>query len=108
VAACPRTPVAGQGGEPPVTTTFAPAPDGTWPQTPTVTRRAYDLTTDDGTGRTTRTVAVYLQRGRALLGVYFAQPAGPQMPVEGQTTIEGIVDVFAKRMAALPTSVVGS
>jgi hypothetical protein len=30
------------------------------------------------------------------------------MPVEGQTTIEGIVGVFAKRLAALPTSVVGS
>jgi hypothetical protein len=28
--------------------------------------------------------------------------------VEGQTTIEGIVGVFARRMAALPTSVVGA
>lgn len=108
VAACPPTPVQGPAGEPPVTTKFsAAAPDANWAQTPTVNRRAYDLTSDNGTGPR-RTVAVYLQRGRVLLGVYFAKPEGAQMPVEGQTTIEGIVAVFAKRLAALPTSVVGS
>jgi hypothetical protein len=108
VAACPPTPVAGPAGEPPITTRFsATAPDANWAQTPGVNRRAYDLTTNDGTTQR-RTVAVYLQRGRVLLGVYFAKPDGAQMPVEGQTTIEGIVGVFAKRMAALPTSVVGS
>ena len=108
VANCPTTPVPGAPGERAVTTRFsATAPDANWAQTPTVNRRAYDLTTDDGTG-SRRTVAVYLQRGRVLLGVYFARPDGPQLPVEGQTTIEGIVGVFAKRLAALPTSVVGS
>jgi hypothetical protein len=54
------------------------------------------------------TIAVYLQRGRALLGVYFSQPDGPNISVEGQTTVEGIVGVFARRLAALPTSVVGT
>ena len=108
VANCPSTPVPGRPGEPAVTTRFsATAPDADWAQTPTVNRRAYDLTSDDGTTQR-RTVAVYLQRGRVLLGVYFAKPEGAQMPVEGQTTIEGIVGVFAKRLAALPTSVVGS
>lgn len=108
VAACPPTPVPGAAGEPAVTTKFsASAPDAGWAQTPTVNRRAYDLTSDDGTGPR-RTVAVYLQRGRVLLGVYFAKPDGAQMAVQGQTTIEGIVGVFAKRLAALPTSVVGS
>ena len=107
VANCPSTPVPGAPGERPVTTRFAAAPDANWPQTPTVNRRAYDLTSDDGTGPR-RTVAVYLQRGRVLLGVYFAKPEGTQLAVEGQTTIEGIVGVFAKRLAALPTSVVGS
>ena len=108
VANCPPTPVPGPAGEPPVTTKFsAAAPDANWAQTPTVNRRAYDLTSDDGSGPR-RTVAVYLQRGRVLLGVYFAKPDGAQMPVEGQTTIEGIVGVFAERLAALPTSVVGS
>ena len=107
VAACPSTPVPGAPRDPAVTTRFAAPPDATWAQTPTVNRRAYDLTSDDGSGPR-RTVAVYLQRGRVLLGVYFARPDGPQMPVEGQTTIEGIVGVFAKRLAALPTSVVGS
>jgi hypothetical protein len=108
VAACPSTPVPGPAGQPPVKTTFNAAPDASWPQVATVSRQAYDLTSDDGSGTPTRTVAVYLQRGRALLGVYFSQPDGPQLAVEGQTTIEGIVGVFARRMAALPTSVVGS
>ena len=108
VAACPPTPVQGPSGQAASTTTFNPAPDAGWPQTPSVNRLAFDLTTDDGTGRTRRTVAVYLQRGRALLGVYFSRPDGPQLPVEGKTTIEGIVGVFAARLAALPTSVVGA
>ncbi len=93
---------------PPAVNRFSPPPDVAWPQTPTVNRLAYDFTTDDGTGRPTRTIAVYLQRGRALLGVYFSQPDGPNITVEGQTTVEGIVGVFAARLAALPTSVVGA
>jgi hypothetical protein len=108
VAACPSTPVPGAAGEPAVTTKFNAAPDTNWAKVATVNRLAYDLTSDDGAGRTTHTVAVYLQRGRALLGVYFSQPDGPQLAVEGQTTMEGIVNVFAKRVAALPTSVVGA
>jgi hypothetical protein len=109
VAACPPTPVQGPGGEPPVTTKFsAGSLDSSWRQTPTVTRLAYDLTIDDGSTPPRRTVAVYLQRGRVLLAVYFAKPDGQQLPVAGQTTIEGIVGVFAARLAALPTSVVGS
>jgi hypothetical protein len=109
VAACPPTPVQGPAGEAPVTTRFsATAPDSGWRQTPNVNRVAYDLTTDDGSGRPRRTIAVYLQRGRVLLGVYFSRPDGPQMAIGGQTTIEGIVGVFAARLAALPTSVVGA
>jgi uncharacterized protein DUF2510 len=108
VAACPSTPVPGAAGEPAVTTRFNPAPDTGWAQVATVNRQAYDLTSVDAAGTGTHTVAVYLQRGRALLGVYFSQPDGPQLAVEGQTTIEGIVNVFAKRVAALPTSVVGA
>lgn len=108
VAACPPTAVPGPAGEPPVATQFHPAPDSAWPQTPTVNRLAYDFMSDDGSGAPRRTVAVYLQRGRALLGVYFPQPDGPQEPVEGRTTIEGIVALFAERLAALPTSVVGA
>lgn len=108
VAACPPTPVQSPVGQPTVVTRFAGAPDTTWPETPSVNRLAFDFTTDDGTGRPRRAVAVYLQRGRALLGVYFAQPDGPQVAVEGQTTIEGIVALFAARLAALPASVVGT
>ena len=91
-----------------MTTTFNAAPDAGWRQVPSVNRRAYDLTTVDGGGQRRRTVAVYLQRGRVLLGVYFSRPEGAQIAVEGQTTIESIVDLFAGRVAALPTSVVGA
>jgi len=107
-AACPSTPVDSPVGEPTAITTFKPAPDGSWPQTPTVARMAFDFTTTDDTGAMTHSIAVYLQRGRALMGVYFFQPDGPQAAVAGQTTVAGIVGVFAGRLAALPTSVVGS
>jgi hypothetical protein len=109
VAACPSTPVQGPTGDPPVTTTFTAAPpDAGWRQVPTVNRRAYDLTIVDERGQRRRTVAVYLQRGRVLLGIYFSRPEGAQLAVGGQTTIESIVNLFAGRVAALPTSVVGA
>jgi len=57
---------------------------------------------------TSHSIAVYLQRGRALVGVYFFEPDGPQAPVAGQTTVAGIVGVFAGRLAALPASVISS
>jgi hypothetical protein len=106
-AACPGEPVPSPVGAPTVTTRFAAAPDGDWPQTDTVTRLAFDLTTTDATGLTRHSIAVYLQRGRVLLGVYFPSPDGPQSPIAGETTIRGIVGVFAGRLAALPASVVG-
>jgi len=105
-AACPTTPVTGPAGGAPAITRFNPRPDANWPQTPTVNRLAFDFTQSTATGDS-HSVAVYLQRGRALLGVYFADPEGAQTAVAGQTTIPGIVGVFAARLAALPASVVG-
>ena len=93
-------------GEPAVTTKFNAAPDGDWPQTPTVNRKAYDFTTVDESGDIAHYVAVYLQRGRALMGVYFPRPDAVPT-VNGKTDIRGVVEVFAERMAALPESVVG-
>ncbi|MDQ6724599.1 MAG: DUF2510 domain-containing protein [Actinomycetota bacterium] len=107
-AACPSTPVQSPDGQSAVITKFNPAPDGSWPQTATVKRLAYDFTTTDASGQATHTIAVYLQRGRALMGVYFFQPDGDQAAIAGQTTVPGIVGVFSGRMAALPSSVVGS
>ena len=104
---CPSTPVPGPTGAS-TTTTFNPAPDSGWPETPTVNRLAFDVTIAEPATPPRRLVAVYLQRGRALLGVYFSQPEGAQTPVEGKSTIQDIVGVFAGRLAALPTSVVGS
>jgi hypothetical protein len=107
VANCPSTPVVSPVGEPTIITQFNGAPDGSWAQTPTVTRQAYDFTSTDDTGTTEHSVAVYLRRGRALMGIYFSDPDSPQVPVKGQDTIQGIASVFAARMAALPSSVVG-
>ena len=56
------------------TTKFNAAPDGAWPQVAGVERRAFDFTTTDDTGQAQRSVAVYLRRGRALMGIYFPQP----------------------------------
>lgn len=106
-ATCPDTPVRSPVGEPAVTTKFNAAPDGDWPQTPTVNRKAYDFTTVDAAGETAHYVAVYLQRGRALMGVYFPRPEAVPA-VAGKTDVRGVVEVFAGRMAALPESVVGS
>jgi hypothetical protein len=106
-AHCPATPVTSPVGEGTAITRFRAAPDGSWPRTPSVERLAYDFdTTDSATGTPTHSIAVYLRRGRALMGVYFAEPDGAQVAVEGKTTIAGIVSVFEARMAKLPASVV--
>ena len=93
-------------GEATVSTHFNAAPDGAWPQVAGVERVAYSFTTTDSSGTTTNSIAVYLRRGRALLGVYFGQPEGPQPAVGGQTTVAGIVNLFENRVAKMPASVV--
>ncbi len=99
---CPATPVVSPVGEDTAATTFRAAPDTSWPRTPTVDRLAYDfVTTSPASGASSHSVAVYLRRGRVLMGVYFAQPDGVQTAVEGRTTIQGIVAVFEARMAKI-------
>jgi hypothetical protein len=105
-AKCPSTPVTSPVGEPTVTTHFNAAPDAAWPQTPTVERAAFDFNATDSSGQAQHSVAVYLRRGRALIGVYFAQPDAPQSELSGQSGMAGIVGVFANRLAQLPASVV--
>jgi hypothetical protein len=105
-ASCPTTPVPSPVGGPTVQTTFSPRPDTAWPQTPTVERTAYDFFITDDQGLTQHSVAVYLRRGRALVGVYFPHADGAQPPVAGKTSIPDIVAVFATRLARLPDSVV--
>jgi hypothetical protein len=106
-AACPNTPVVSPVHEDTATTTFKAAPDGAWPQTPTVDRQAYSfVTTTTSPPATSASIAVYLRRGRVLMGLYFVQPNTAPPTVAGQKTIEGIVGVFAQRLAQLPASVV--
>ena len=101
-------PPPGEAGLPATKTVFNPAPDGSWPATSGVERLAYDFTTTDQQGNTDNSIAVYLRRGRALLGVYFAVPQGTQPAVAGKTTVEGIVGLFEQRLASLPGAVVNA
>jgi hypothetical protein len=64
------------------------------------------VTTADASGQPQHSIAVYLRRGRVLLGVYVPDPDAPQVAVAGQPSIPGIVNVFATRLAQLPASVV--
>ncbi len=107
-AHCPSTPVKSPVGEGTATTKFRAAPDGAWPRTPSVERLAYDMVTTDATTKVPlHSIAVYLRRGRILMGIYFAHPDGPQPAVDGRTTVAGIVAVFEARMAKVPARVAG-
>jgi hypothetical protein len=106
-SACPSTPVVSPVGEPTAVTSFKAAPDASWPRTRSVERLAYSFDTT-ASGTKSPSVAVYLRRGRFLLGVYFPRPGGAQAAVGGKTTIEGIVGGFEARLAQLPASVVNA
>lgn len=101
-ATCPSAPVESPIGEPTVTTKFGPRPDRNWPETPSVNRVAFTFTTADASGQSHPSIAVYLRRDRLLVGVYFSQPDGAQPAINGRTTIEGIVNDFAVRLAKAP------
>jgi hypothetical protein len=106
-AGCPSTPVVSPVGEPTVTTRFNASPDANWPAVATVERLAYDFVSTDSTGQSQRLIGVYLHRGRALVGIYFQTPDAAQPAIGGQTTVAGIVNLIATRLAALPASVTG-
>jgi hypothetical protein len=105
-ASCPKGPVTSPVSGSTFTTTFHKPPDGAWPETASVEREAFSLTMIDAKGASTDSVAVYLRRGRVLLGVYFSKPDGEQPPIDGHTTVADIVSAFATRMAQLPESFV--
>lgn len=105
-AACPKAPVTSPVGEPTVATRINAAPDQAWPQTDGVSRVAFDLTVSDQSGQAERSVAVYLRRGRVLLGVYFPNADASHPAVGSARTQADIVKVFAERMRRLPSSVV--
>jgi hypothetical protein len=107
-AKCPASPVTSPVGEPSVSTHFNTAPDADWPRTPTVDRLAYSFSTTAQSGQTQHSIAVYLRRGRALMGIYFPQPDTTQPAISRQTTIAGIADVFATRLAQLSAPTVNS
>ena len=91
-----------------VLSTFADDLDTNWAPPPTgVERLAYDVIMVYDSGEVSRTLAVYLRRGRILLGVYFfIQPDAPIPSVQAQPTLERIVGVFSTRMTELAPAVV--
>jgi hypothetical protein len=105
-AHCPSNPVKSPVGEATTTTKFRAAPDGLWPHTPSVDRVAFDLVSTDTSGRAEHSMAIYIRRGRALLGLYFTQPDAPQAAVAGRTTIAGIVALFEARLAQTPAAAI--
>jgi hypothetical protein len=105
-AACPHRPVVSPVGGETAETAFKAPPDGIWARTRSVQRLAYAFDTT-AAGTTSPSIAVYLRRGRVLMGLYFPQPNGAQPSVDGKTSIESIVALFEARMAHLPATVVG-
>jgi hypothetical protein len=105
-ASCPKTPVESPDGDGPATTTFRATPDGSWPRVDGVERRAFDMDTTNASGDEQRSIAVYLRRGRVLMGLYFPRPDAAQTAVAGQSTVQGVVNLFEQRMAGLPDSLV--
>ena len=101
-ASCPKGPVTSPVGGSTFATTFHQSPDRAWPKTPSVEREAFSLTMTDQKGAGADSVAVYLRRGRVLLGVYFSKPNGEQPPIDGHTKLADIVGSFATRIAQLP------
>ena len=91
-----------------VLSSFSDDFDTTWAPPPVeVERLAYDVLMVYDGGEVSRTLAVYLRRGRILLGLYFfIQPDAPIPSIQAKTTLEGIVDVFIARMTELAPSVV--
>lgn len=84
-----------------VSRTVSPEPTGSWRNTPGVERLAYRVTERAATGKDD-TLVVYLRRGPLLLGLYFPQPDGRQMPVEGRRSVPGIVKLFEERLLDTP------
>lgn len=104
-AACPHEPVKSPVGEGTAETEFKAPPDRAWSKTRSVERLAYRFVTT-AAGAKSASIAVYLRRGRVLLGLYFPKPNDPQPAVAGKTSVEGIVGLFTARLAGLPDTVV--
>lgn len=101
-AHCPDSFVQGPvAGEPSLKTVFGPAPDQDWPTVAGVDRLAFDATVSDQQGQSLQSIAVYLRRGRFLLALYFDDPTHPPV-IDGQSTVQGIVTLFAQRLVSVP------
>ena len=77
--------------------------DRSWQRTAGVDRLAYRVNeTEQLSGEESSTVVVYLKRGPLFIGLYFPEPGGRQMPVEGRDRIPTIVKLFEERLLNTP------
>ena len=102
-ASCSTDPVTDPASGTTSTTRITPDADASWDKTNGVDRLAYRIERTDSTGKTSSSVVVYLKRGPLFIGVYFPQPDGAQIPVEGKTTVPAIVKIFEERLLNPPT-----
>jgi len=102
-ASCSTDPVTDPTTGATSTTRITPDADASWDKTEGVDRLAYRIERTDSSGTTSSSVVVYLKRGPLFIGVYFPQPDGAQIPVEGKTTVPAIVKIFEERLLNPPT-----
>ena len=100
---CPSGPVPGSvPGEPTLVWRVANASTSGWPGAGSLDRVALSVKLAEPGGDPTDQVVVYLRRGRLLLGVYFSD--APDSDLAGGPGMGDAVDLFARRIAALPAS----
>jgi hypothetical protein len=104
-ASCPAGLVVPPEGPPAIKTTLYPARDSSWPSVPAVQRLVFSSSIKTATSPPETWLTVYLRRGRVLLGIYF-NPATARLavPIAGQRSVEAVVTVLAKRLAAIPSA----
>lgn len=102
-AECPTT--VKNGPEPddePLTWRFGDAPDAGWPDQPGVRRQAYAFTVTTSDGQDFVSNAVYLQRGRMILGLYSTPPEATSTTIRNAPDEQRYVEVMTNRLSELP------
>jgi hypothetical protein len=104
-AKCPEGLVPSRVPEvPPLTTTFAKAPDGDWSQHAGIDRLAQDVTISTDDGRSLHKYLIFQVRDALLVGLYVTPETAPKQLSSSIGDVEGLVEVIADRMAAVPAT----
>jgi hypothetical protein len=100
---CPAGFVVPAEGPPAVKTTLTPPADSSWPSVAGLQRLVFRVSVNERSEPAQTHWAIYVRRGRILLGIYLnGTSTNLTFPIDGQHSLAGIVNVLAKRLAALP------